>query len=231
MTDPQDTPPEDDSFLAAEFALGLAEGEDLANARFKLAHDRQFALKVAGWQESFARLTDDIAPVKPPRKIKKKLFKDLFPKQQVPLLERLWVWKGISFAAIGLLAYLAIPMLRPAPPEVPVPVLAAQLKGQTGPLELMAIVEAGGNEVGLRRIAGAAPDGRVLELWAILPEQPPLSLGVLPQTDAMRIALPDVLFGQLGQVTLAITDEPIGGAPEGSPTGEVRALGALEEIF
>ncbi|UWR10426.1 anti-sigma factor [Sulfitobacter mediterraneus] len=230
MTDPQDTPPEDDSFLAAEFALGLAEGEDLANARFKLAHDRQFALKVAAWQESFARLTDDIAPVKPPRKIKKKLFKDLFPKQQVPLLERLWVWKGISFAAIGLLAYLAIPMLRPAPPEVPVPVLAAQLKGQSGPLELLAIVEAGGTEVGLRRIAGTAPEGRVLELWAILPEQAPLSLGVLPQTEVMRIALPAVLAGKLGQVTLAITDEPVGGAPDGSPTGEIRAVGALEEI-
>lgn len=230
MTAPQEIPPEDDAFLAAEYALGLSEGEDLANAWFKLANDRQFAIKVAAWQESFARLTDDIAPVKPPRKIKKKLLKDLFPKQQVPLLERLWVWKGISFAAIGLLAYLAIPMLRPAPPEVQVPILAAQLKGQAGPLELLAIVEAGSNEVGLRRVAGAAPEGRVLELWAILPEQPPLSLGVLPQAEVMRIALPDVLSGQLGQITLAITDEPIGGAPGGSPTGEIRALGALEEI-
>lgn len=230
MTEPQDISPEDDVFLAAEFALGLAEGEDLANARFKLANDRQFAIKVAAWQESFARLTDDIAPVKPPRRIKKKLLQSLFSKQRLPLLERLWVWKGISFAAIGLLAYLAIPMLRPVPPEVPMPVLAAQLKGQSGPLELLAIVEAGGTEVGLRRIAGTAPEGRVLELWAILPEQAPLSLGVLPQTDVMRIALPAVLAGQLGQVTLAITDEPAGGAPDGSPTGDIRAVGALEEI-
>lgn len=230
MSDPIEMLPEDDNALAAELALGLLEGEDLAEARFRMAHDRGFALRVSAWHESLAALTDDITPVAPSKRIRKVLLKQMFPKQRLPLLERLWVWKGISLAALVLMGYFAMPLLRPAPSEGPAQVFATQMKGESGTLEVLAVVNSDQSGIALHRLAGVAPDGRVLELWAILPDQAPLSLGVLPEQAITRVALPEGLTGQVAQITLAITDEPLGGAPQGAPTGEIRAIGALAEL-
>ena len=70
MSDTPITPPEDDDLLAAEMALGLLEGEDRAAARARLMQDRDFARSVADWQERFVAMTDDIAPVAPPAKLR-----------------------------------------------------------------------------------------------------------------------------------------------------------------
>jgi anti-sigma-K factor RskA len=104
------------------------------------------------------------------------------------------------------------------------------MRGETGDLELIAVVDPAAGDIALRRLAGGAPADRVLELWAILPEQAPISLGVLPETEVARVNLPADLADRTPLMTLAITDEPPGGAPEGSPTGEIRAVGAVNEL-
>ena len=35
---------------------------------------------------------------------------------------------------------------------------------------------------------------------------------------------------QAAQITLAISDEPVGGSPAGAPTGDVLAAGAMSEL-
>ncbi|NNE51133.1 MAG: hypothetical protein HKN30_01875 [Sulfitobacter sp.] len=230
MTDDPLTPRDEDDFLAAEYALGLAEGEDLTAARDRLRRDRDFAERVALWQERLVVMTDGIAPVTPGRKAKKELIKRLFPKQRVPLLERLWVWKGFTLAALIALAYFAMPTLRPPLPEAPLQLYATPLRGDVDDLELLAVVDPAKGDVALRRISGGAPSGRVLELWAILPDQAPISLGVLPTEENARVMLPQALRDSVPLLTLAISDEPPGGAPEGSPTGAIRAVGALSAL-
>ncbi|MCP3878759.1 MAG: hypothetical protein GY701_10270, partial [Sulfitobacter sp.] len=86
------------------------------------------------------------------------------------------------------------------------------------------------HEIALRRVSGAANEGRVLELWAILPDQAPVSLGVLPDSETTRILVPAELRSQAAQITLAISDEPVGGSPTGAPTGDVLAAGAMSEL-
>ena len=49
-----------DQLLAAEYALGLLEGEDLLAARARESADPAFARDVAEWQERLAPLADDI---------------------------------------------------------------------------------------------------------------------------------------------------------------------------
>jgi len=231
MTDQAtDTPPIDDNFLAAELVLGLAEGDDLIRAQDRMLRDRDFAMQVAGWQERFVAMTDDIAPVKPRKRLKSAINAAVFPKRLVPLGERLWVWRGLTLASVCLAAYVAIPQLRPPPAEGPSRVLATQLTSQTSALQVLAVLDADAGTIALRRLAGVAPTGRVLELWAILPEQAPISLGVLPETEAARVALPSALAAQAAVLTLAISEEPQGGAPEGAPTGEILAVGAVSEI-
>jgi anti-sigma-K factor RskA len=222
------TLPEDPEYQAAEYALGLAEGDHLRSAQTKVQTDPGFAARVAGWQERFVAMTDSIAPVAPRRRVKKALMATLFPKQKVALLDRLWVWKGFTLAALVLAAYVSFPTLRPEPVEDGT-VYATQMQGDST-LQILAVLNPTEGAVTMRVLAGEAPEGRVLELWAILPEQDPLSLGVLPGGESVQLPLPADLAGVAGLITLAITDEPSGGAPEGVPTGSIMAIGAVSEI-
>jgi len=222
-------PAADDDFQAAEYALGLAEGETLEGSKARLRSDTGFALRVAGWQERFAAITDSIAPVQPGKKVKRAILAELFPKQKVPLLDRLWVWKGFTIAALVLAAYVAFPTLRPSETVASDTVYATQLTGEST-LEVLAVVNADAGEIALRKLAGFAPEGRVLELWAILPDQAPVSLGVLPDSDTGRVALPEAYRSVAAQITLAITDEPPGGGPNGAPTGAIMAAGVVSEL-
>jgi len=230
VTDFPHDPAFDDDFQAAELALGLAEGDALATGRVRVRDDQAFAARVAGWQERFVAMTDDIDPVAPNRGAKKALLAQLFPKARTRLLDRLWVWKAISLASVLAVAYMAMPMLRPPPPGAPAELYATQMKGDTSDLVLLAVVDRTRGDVALRRVSGGAPDGRVLELWAIMPERAPISLGVLPDGDVTRVVLPADLMGDVAKMTLAISDEPPGGAPEGSPTGSIMAVGAIEAL-
>ncbi|MEM5543319.1 anti-sigma factor [Sulfitobacter sp. AS92] len=230
MSDTPIIPPEDDDLLAAEMALGLLEGEDRVTARARLMQDRAFARSVADWQERLVALTDDIAPVAPPAKARKSLMSRLFPARRVPLMQRLWLWQGLSVAALATVAFLALPMLREAPTELPGDVYATRMAAEDSALEMLAVMDMSRGDIALRRVSGNAPDGRVLELWAILPDRAPISLGVLPEGDVTRVALPADLAAEAAQITLAITDEPPGGAPEGAPTGTIMAAGAVAEL-
>ena len=49
-----------DQTLAAEYALGLLEGEDLLAARARVASDALFAAEVDQWQDRLAPLADHI---------------------------------------------------------------------------------------------------------------------------------------------------------------------------
>ncbi len=53
-----DAPRPDDDMLAAEYALGLLEGEELLAARGREASDPVFAAAVAWWQDRLAYLLD-----------------------------------------------------------------------------------------------------------------------------------------------------------------------------
>ncbi|MFG6590542.1 anti-sigma factor domain-containing protein [Sulfitobacter sp. 1A12157] len=230
MSDTPITPPEDDDLLAAEMALGLLEGEDRAAARTRLMQDRDFARRVADWQERFVAMTDDIAPVAPPAKLRRALMSRLFPARQVPLLQRLWLWQGVSVAALATVAFLALPMLREPPMQPPAEVYATRMAAEDSALELLAVMDMSRGDIALRRVSGDAPAGRVLELWAILPDRAPISLGVLSEGEVNRVTLPADLAPEAAQITLAITDEPPGGAPGGVPTGAVMAAGAVAEL-
>ncbi|MBB4174717.1 anti-sigma factor [Sulfitobacter noctilucicola] len=224
-----DEPGADDAMLAAEYALGLTPVAEIDTVRARARHDAAFAQRVAAWQERFVAMTDGIDPVKPPRKLRRKLLAEVFPKVSVPVMQRLWVWQGIALAALVLAAYLATPLLQPDPESVPRNVFAAHMTGESGDLELLVVVDTDG-DIALRRVAGAVPEGRVLELWAILPDAAPQSLGVLPADAATRVRLPEALVPFVSDITLAISDEPPGGAPGAAPTGDIRAVGTITAL-
>ena len=230
MTDIQDTPPDDD-LMAAELVLGLASPDDQAAARRRMATDAGFAQRMVFWQERFAAMTDGITPVKLPAKLKKKTLERVFPKPRVSVLQRVWLWQGFSIAAILFAGYLGVQLLQiKTGPVTPPTVLAAQLVSETSGLQILAVVEPVKHEIALRRVSGQTIPNRAFELWAILPGQAPVSLGVLPERETVRVLVPEGLRSQAAQITLAISDEPLGGSPTGAPTGDVLAVGAMTEL-
>lgn len=231
IPDKADTPRDDDLF-AAELVLGLASAEDVSMARRLMATDQSFADRMVFWQERFAAMTDSIDPVAPRAGLKKKMLARVFPAAKTPLFQRVWLWQGTSIAALLFAGYLGVQLLEinTRPGGVEPTVLAAQLTSDTSPLRVLAVVEPIEHEIALRRVAGTPAPGRAQELWAILPGQAPVSLGVLPDAETVRILVPEALRSQAAEMTLAISDEPVGGSPTGAPTGEVLAAGEMTEL-
>jgi anti-sigma-K factor RskA len=219
--------PQDDDLIAAELALGLLEGDALVQASQRAARDPEFAALIVGWQERLVAMTDAIGPVAPPKRLKKRLLKELFDAPRVPLSERLWVWKGLTLAAVALAAYLGIQQLGP---EVNPTLYATQLTGEAVPLQVLAVLDPARGDVALSRVAGVEAAGRAFEIWAIVPDAPPVSLGLLQAGATMRVMIPENLRNRGAEITLAISDEPAGGSPTGAPTGDVLAAAALIEI-
>lgn len=230
MTEQTDTP-RDDDVLAAELVLGVASEKDLLEGRRRMATDSEFASRVVFWQERLSAMTDDINPVKPPARVKKKLLAQVFPKTCVSVLQRVWLWQGVSMVSVLFAGYLGVQLLEMnTRPDAQPTVLAAQLGSDTSALQVLAVVEPVKHEIALRRISGEVLPNRVFELWAILPDQAPVSLGVLPDSETVRVLVPEALRSQAAEITLAISDEPIGGSPTGAPTGAVLAAGEMKEL-
>ncbi len=218
-------PPQEDAALAAEYALGLLQGPLQEEAHRRMGTDAHFAARVRRWQEDFSLMALALDPVPPSRGAKAELMKRLFParKRSRALLPGLLA----ALAAFAMVVYLVVP-----PPQDPGPSFIAELQPAERSYLVTAALRTGETAVlDLTRDAGAvAPDGRATELWAILPDQAPISLGLVPEDARWSVILPEALARDPAQLTLALSDEPAGGSPTGAPTGAVLAAVPLVEL-
>ena len=213
-------PEEDDDLLAAEMALGLLEGEALAEASARAESDPAFAASVAGWEMRLAELAEAMDDVRPPPSAKDALLAELFPEERrVPVWRRAWPWQALA----GVMAVLALALFVSVWPrsEGGGPLRTAQIASAEGDFRVVAVVDGGRGEVILTRTAGAAPEGRILQVWAHGPGEPAQSVGLWPDGESVRLALPAEIAAVRGTLTLGVSEEPPGGSPTGSPSGRV----------
>ncbi len=211
----------DDPMIAAEFSLGLLEGEELLSARGKLATDKDFAWRKEWWDDWFVPLSDNVAGAEPSAQVWQRIEAALAAgTQNAEVVEvrsapiaanddgaiadltgrlRRWQWTaGITSAA----AAVALAVMAFAPGASPVPDEQQPLLAANDPL--MATVPIG--ETGLRldvtympesermmvTAIGLTPDGvHDHELW-LVPEQGDLqSLGVVTPGEVVSVNLPE----------------------------------------
>lgn len=225
--------------LAAEMALRLLEGEELLDARRRMASDPGFAAEVAQWEERLAGLVQEIGDVAPDAamwaRIHAAIENGVSRSSVVPLNRRVGIWQfatGASMAAALALAFAQFGLERePAagpPAAAPAPVLVASLTSETGPTALAAtyLPDSRALIVAPGRLTDQA--GRARELWIIPEGQQPISLGLVTTATSGRRPVPPALAAQFAAgATLAVTDEPQGGSPSGQPTGPIIAAGSL----
>jgi anti-sigma-K factor RskA len=206
--------------LAGEYALGVLEGEALAEVERLMASDPDFAGEVAAWRNRLTPLAGLAPPVPPPAALWGRISASTGADNVVPL-RRLRIWQSATMGSLALAACLAAFMVirQPEPPRVAV---LAPLAG--GSPVLVATLEAGRLTI---RPNGtiAVPSGRDLELWSLAQgETRPRSLGVLPEGGARLAAR--VAAG----TRLLVSLEPAGGSPTGQPTGPVLYGGIVTVV-
>lgn len=173
------------------------------------------------------------------------------------LLQRVSFWRGATAAALATAAVLAVvaimrPLPTPEPVSAPTPIVVAPpapppvptpaplptpapittLAADDGSPAFLASLDLQNNTVRVMSLP-AAPDGegRVPELWLIPEGEAPRSLGVIDTSRTYDVAVPDDLrYALTPGSLLAVTLEPVGGAPDGAPTGPITAKAAIERI-
>lgn len=258
---PEGTAPKlnrDDPLIAAEWALGLLEGEELLAARGKYATDPDFAWRKEWWDNWLAPMTDAMPGAEPSEHVWDEILARVAPQHSeagsttsdapasnVIALEtrvRRWQWTaGLSSAAAALaLVWIAfVPGGTPvdataqiaAAPPLPSPLVATVPIGETGlRLDVTYIPE---SEKMLVAAIGLTRDGvHDHELWLVpAGGGTPESLGVVAPGEVHSMVLPQALASMLSDgASLVLTREPIGGKPADKDAGPVVAKGAFTRV-
>lgn len=239
---------EERTVLAGELALGVLDGAERADALRLMLADPEFAREVERWRDRFAVWFDEWPEATPDPALEARVVAAL-PGGSVDAGTRiaanddargpLRLWRGMAAtataAAAALLAVLLLQPDRISPPRAPsaasTPAPLVAVLTPTGQGEpFAALVD---RRTGAVTLAGAldVPPGRVAELWSIGTDATPRSLGLLGRGATPRLdARPGTRALLAPGVTLAVSIEPSGGSPTGSPTGPVVASGALRAV-
>lgn len=222
------TDPDDDRVLAGEYALGLLSPEEARAFEARMQTDPGLRAAYAGWAEDMAALTDDIDEVAPPHDMPDRIAEAIDgPTRKPGLLSKLglsWIVPGAVLASLLAFFVVSNDLLVP---DGDVPSLRAEIAAPDDSLRVTAAYDGARGQLRITRAAGQARPGRALELWLIVGEAAPVSLGVLPEGREAALAIPAEMAPKLPGAVLAISDEPPGGSPTGAPTGDVLATGQV----
>lgn len=236
-----------DDLLAAEFVLGVLDEDARLRARDRVRREAAFAALVEGWVERLSPLNISYEEVSAPsgilRAVEARLFGDPQTRNRgviAALWDSILLWRGVGIGSAFAALILAVVYLGAPEPE---PTLIAEVEQYAATL---APTEDGASVIALYqgaerrlRLSGlpVTPEAvNDLELWVIVGEAAPVSLGLLPEGDEISLFLDEARAGLLDAATrdgiavLAISLEPQGGSPTGAPTGPVLSVGQMQRL-
>lgn len=224
-----DTTDKDDGLIAAEYALGLLTPDEARAFEDLLAIDPAFRSDYAFWAEGLSSMAADAPEVTPPPDILSRLKAYVAADRAeragrsatAPVSAGVPFWRRLRILpplAGGLLAALVLlwgvdrfVSLGPVPPAA-----VAELVSEDESLQVTVSYTEDGRSLRVERLAGAAPPGRVLELWVIKDGQT-ISLGVLPDDRDATLQVAEALQPMLRGARCAISVELPGGSISGTP--------------
>ncbi|WP_010542751.1 anti-sigma factor [Sphingomonas elodea] len=229
-------PDEEDIALAAELALGLLDGAELAAARRRQLADPGFAAEVERWALDLGPLALGAVDVPAPTGLWQRIDARL-PAGDPGVVVTLRRWRATAIAASAAAAVLlAILLLRPVPipvvlpPEpgvtAPQPVAIAQITGTEG-AAFVARYDAGQGMLHVRTDSMPA-SRRAPELWVIPAGGKPVSLGLVAVRGGRDMAVAPANRALMAEgATLAVTMEDAATAPHAGPSGPPVAAGKI----
>lgn len=230
-----------EDLTAAEYVLGVLPADEREIASRRLDSDAAFARDVDRWEVHFSPMATAYASVEPPATVKVAVDRRLFAGNEAAVRaavdetpagfwSSLAVWRTLALAALAAFAlYVVVPYINPTI-EAPQQRLVASLAAQGSDVHYMAVFDAATGELSLAHATGDRGANRDFELWMVEGSNAPVSMGVIPVGSSIHIAIPEAAREKIGSgIVLAISREPTGGSPTGTPT-EVVAAGPLTVI-
>jgi anti-sigma-K factor RskA len=221
--------------LAGDYVLGTMGGRARLRFAALMAERVYIQQAVAAWERRLNPLGSRAPAVTPHprvwRKIQREIAADRRQRARASWWQSLPLWRATAFAALialgGLLTYEAV-----APPQavVPLPSYVAVLVDESqAPMIVATATRQPQRLVILKMQDPKLEPDQDLELWAI-PEAggAPISMGVLSEKQEILMELDERYMRLIPRTgLLAISREPKGGSPTGSPTGPVLYQGKL----
>jgi len=215
--------------VAAEYVLGTLQG----NARLQFEHllreDAQMRSEVVEWEERLFCLTEGITPVKPNKRVWKKIQQRINPSKEKGLWGSMGWWRAWGMVASIMLLVLSsyiVQQQSPLEPSLPTVAVLSDKSSQAG------WVVQTSYEKGLmtaQALTVTDPgENKAYELWMLPKGEAPKSLGLLPLKGKRSLSLtPERLAVLKRSGALAVSLEPAGGSPTGLPTGPVLYQGKI----
>jgi anti-sigma-K factor RskA len=207
--------------LAAEYALGTLRGA--ARARFERwrAESWHVERRVRAWEERLAPLALAVQPIEPSAhvwpQIERRISADA---RSVPARRRGLMWRAVAATLVVVAVALGIWRALHTPQYQ----LFAMIEDERGAMAWKLEMDPENHRLRMSTMPGAPrrPD-RSFELWALPDEgMAPVSLGMLPDAGRAVQALSQDQMQALDRASkVAVSLEPRGGSPTGSPTGPV----------
>ena len=223
----------DDTEIAAEYVLRVLSPDAHRSAAMRAVTDPDFAAEVRTWEDRFAPMMEEVKEVTPHPATKSALMGRLFgnePLSDTPVRSGIWqALAAIGFAAAAALAVIAF-VPQTAPSDTGAQRFVAELTVADETTRMFAVFEAGATTVDIAWTARNQPEGRDLQLWALINGTDPVSIGVLPAGRNATLTIPAGLLDQTDGLVLAISEEPLGGSTTQGPSGQILATTPVSEI-
>lgn len=239
--------------LAAEYALGVLEGEELATAHRLFLSDREFAERVDWWRLRLACMAEEAGEFEPSAAvwpaIKRRIEALAEPSrgtiEAIPEPARrgfsgwsLGAGMGAAAAAAVALTLLVVPTTTTppvAPVETTAPVsgerLIAQLQSEDGELSLSSLVDPRAGQIAVSLDGFDPAEGQATELWVVPEGGAPQSLGLIPASGTFERELTEAERASLVEgASLAVTYEDASTAPHAAPGSDILVIGGLSRI-
>jgi anti-sigma-K factor RskA len=237
---------EDIEGLAGEYVLGSLTLEERREVDAQRARDRALASAIADWERRLAPLADFVPGEEPPAQLREEIIGRIWrleahPANVLPLHQHaVRRWRRIAIAASALAAVLAAVVVivlqsLPATPTALVAVLQRSAAGQTadesgdvrGAPAFIVAIDTQLKSIVVTPLAARPVPKRNYQLWLEQPKTAPLPLGIVATASPTTLPWPTANGAEqlppaaLRNATLAISLEPEGGSPSGTPSGPI----------
>ncbi len=227
----------DKTSLAADLALGLAEGAERERAERLEETDAAFASDVARYRATLSELDMTAPEIAPSSQLFQRIERSIAAAPLRPaqiqrsglmaFVQSLLVWRLAAGFASAAACVLAVALyLAPA-----APVLVAVLETGDGRPAAVVNIAADGTATLIPLQVFDVPSERVIQVWTLQSrEQGPVSVGLMSQARTLRLDLNRLGMPQAGHL-FEMTLEPAGGSPTGRPTGPILVKGLAARSF
>ena len=199
--------------LAGEYVLGTLAGAERVAFEGRLQRETAAMRAVALWALHLQPLADAVTPAIPPTDLWQRIQRDVGlptrPKMRAPL----WIAAAVAAALIAVAFLFQNLIFQPEVNSI------AQLGPQGGEPAFVVSVLDDQKKLLIKAAKVDQMPNKSYELWCVVPNAAPVSLGVIAATGETKRDVAENMRHLLTPgATLAVSLEPEGGSPTGTPT-------------